>query len=373
MDFKRSKADPCLYYSWKDGGLTLWISWIDDCLVTAKDEQMKKAKKSFVDRFDCDIVGNFNEYIGMKVDRNFKEGYIRLTQPVLIKSLEDEFLKAEDMQPFIENHDPWIPAEPNNILKKIEDPKESLGKRMMTRFRGGVGKLMHLMRWSRVEMINATRDLSRQNQGANEAHMKALMRAMKHLVATPKRGLLLKPEGSWDGGADYEFVIEGYSDANWAPDDGERKSTSSWTVTVNTAPTVVRAAQQNSVALSTTEAEANGATSCAQDMLSQMRVLESIGLQVKKPMKLWCDNAGAYQLFNNWNVTGRTRHVATKLAFIRELKEEGTISVHWMSGELIPSDLGTKNLARPLFERHTQFYTGRDEMMRYGAANPQDG
>jgi hypothetical protein len=57
------------------------------------------------------------------------------------------------------------------------------------------------------------------------------------------------------------------------------------------------------------EAELVAATQCAQDMLSNMRILESMGLKVKKPMILEIGNKGAVDLTHNWRVGGRTRHV----------------------------------------------------------------
>jgi hypothetical protein len=48
---------------------------------------------------------------------------------------------------------------------------------------------------------------------------------------------------------------------------------------------------------------------------------------LKKPMHLFEDNGGAVDLFNSWIVTGNTRYVATRLAFMRELKEQGTLKV----------------------------------------------
>ncbi len=45
MNFKRSKADPCLYFDWTALGLVLWLSWIDDCLVVGQEEAVRKAKK----------------------------------------------------------------------------------------------------------------------------------------------------------------------------------------------------------------------------------------------------------------------------------------------------------------------------------------
>jgi hypothetical protein len=61
MKLKRSKTDPCLYYTWTVQGLVLWI---DDCLVIGTAEAIRKAKKKLTDQFDCDTVGNMVEYVG---------------------------------------------------------------------------------------------------------------------------------------------------------------------------------------------------------------------------------------------------------------------------------------------------------------------
>jgi hypothetical protein len=68
--------------------------------------------------------------------------------------------------------------------------------------------------------------------------------------------------------------------------------------------------------LSTAEAELVSGTQCAQDMLFVMRVLESIGLKVKKPAILQFDNKGAVDLANNWSIGGRTRHIEVRQYFL---------------------------------------------------------
>ena len=50
--------------------------------------------------------------------------------------------------------------------------------------------------------------------GAGIIHKKAMETAMRYVVGTPERGLLLKPIGEWDGRKDYEFVISGCSDSD---------------------------------------------------------------------------------------------------------------------------------------------------------------
>jgi hypothetical protein len=44
MKYKRSKADPCLYYHWTKTGSVLWLSWVDDCLVCGHRENVEEAK-----------------------------------------------------------------------------------------------------------------------------------------------------------------------------------------------------------------------------------------------------------------------------------------------------------------------------------------
>ena len=63
----------------------------------------------------------------------------------------------------------------------------------------GVGILFHMMRWSRPEILNAVRELSRHVKEATTKHQKQLIRVMKYCVGTPLRGLTLEPKRSWNG------------------------------------------------------------------------------------------------------------------------------------------------------------------------------
>jgi hypothetical protein len=356
MSFQRSKADPCLYFAWTTLGLVLWLSWIDDCLVAGQTEAVRKAKKKMTDRFDCDIIGNMNEYVGCKIERNTIEGWIRFTQPVLLQSYTDEFNLPEETKP-------TTPADDGQILVPCE-PSDGVKETEQTSYRTGVGKLLHMMRWSRPDILNPVRELSRHMKVAAPVHLKAMLRVLKYCVDTPQRGLQLKPSRTWNGKPDFEFIVKGLSDANYATDPSSRKSISGYSVFLEDAPISMKSGQQKSVTLSTAEAELVSGTQCAQDMLFVMRVLESIGLKVKKPMILQIDNKGAVDLANNWSIGGRTRHMEVRQYFLRDLKMEGTILTQWLAGSEMSSDLFTKNLARPLFEQHMQTFCGVDQYMR---------
>ena len=77
MGFRKSWADPCLYFNWTDDGLVLWLSWIDDCLCVGKAEAVVKAKDGMLMRFDCDDIGEVKEYLGCKIDINKEEGSLK--------------------------------------------------------------------------------------------------------------------------------------------------------------------------------------------------------------------------------------------------------------------------------------------------------
>jgi len=199
--------------------------------------------------------------------------------------------------------------------------------------------------------------------GATLAHMGAMYRAMKYCIGTPNQGLLLKPNLKWDGDPEFEFVISGRSDSDYAKDPDRRRSVSGYSTFLCKAPVTMKSRMQGCVTLSVTEAELVSATQCAQDMLFIMRVLESVGLKVKKPMILEVDNKGAVDLAHNWNVSGRTRHDSIWQSFLRELEEEQVLTLKWIATEENSADVFTKNLAGPLFEKHIAVYCGKDEYM----------
>jgi hypothetical protein len=121
---------------------------------------------------------------------------------------------------------------------------------------------------------------------------------------------------------------------------------------------------QGCVTLDVTSAELVSGMQCAQDMLFSMRVVELMGLKVKKPMVLELDNKGAIDLSHNWSVSGKLRHDSVRQSFLRELNEEGVIELFWIPTEDNSADIFTKNLPGPAFEKHSAVYCGEDEYMR---------
>ena len=90
MKYKRCKADPCIYFRWIAGFLIVWMGWVNDLHISGPKGIVLEEKDEMKARFDCDDVGKTQEYVGCKIERD--KFQIRLTQPVLMQSFEDELI-----------------------------------------------------------------------------------------------------------------------------------------------------------------------------------------------------------------------------------------------------------------------------------------
>jgi len=73
-----------------------------------------------------------------------------------------------------------------------------------------------LLKWSSVEGLNSVRDLSQFMKEANGVHIAAMYHAKKYHVGTAEQGFLLKLNCVWDGNQNFDFVIYGVFDSDFA-------------------------------------------------------------------------------------------------------------------------------------------------------------
>ena len=78
-------------------------------------------------------------------------------------------------------------------------------------------------------------------------------------------------------------------------------------------------------------------------------------------MLIEVNNKGIVNFCKNWLVAGRTRQIKVKQYFLCVLKEAGLLKVKGKSSDLMTTDLFTKNLGRPLFEKYCSEFYGKDK------------
>ena len=216
---KRSRADPCLYYSWTQHGIVMVVSWIDDNLFIGTKAGVAEVKAKFMEQFDCTECGDLDEYVGLKLQKTDEGpcGTLIMTQPVLVQKLKDEY----DTNP---GGKKWnSPAEAGSILFKTDqDPQLSAADQ--TYVRSGIGTLMHIQGWSRPEASHRTRELAKHMNDGRESVVPAMHRLMEYLIQRPDRGWTLRPNRTWDESKDFEFEIKGRSGTDYAKDPETRRS-----------------------------------------------------------------------------------------------------------------------------------------------------
>ena len=141
-----------------------------------------------------------------------------------------------------------LPAQAGKVLHKSEatdsadthlDPGEQKKNREI------VGRVLHMSAWTRPDVANAVREVSRFGKEPNKKHMKAVRQIVHYLWQTPKRGWFLKPERKWDGlNRLFKFKIRGKSDSNYATCTNTRKSVTSYVVYLEGATVAINLVMQ---------------------------------------------------------------------------------------------------------------------------------
>ena len=90
----------------------------------------------------------------------------------------------------------------------------------------------------------------------------------------------------------------------------------------------------------------------AKEILYVKQILDSIGVEVELPIKIYCDNVGAIYMSTGTTNSPKTRHVSMKYYFTKELIEDGLIELIFVRTEDNEADIFTKNLMKRLFDQH---------------------
>jgi hypothetical protein len=175
-----------------------------------------------------------------------------------------------------------------------------------------------------------------------EVHLRVVKRILRYLVHTPKFGLWY-PKGS-------TFDLLGYSDADWVGCKIDRKSTSGTCQFLGRSLVSWASKKQNSVALSTAEAEYIVAGHCCMQLLWMRQTLSDYCYKLTK-VPLLCDNESAIRMSDNPVEHSRTKHIAIRYHFLRDHQQFGDIEIAYVSTKEQLADIFTKPLDEKTFTK----------------------
>ena len=211
--------------------------------------------------------------------------------------------------------------------------------------------LLFLVKYSRPDIANSVRELSKVNDGAGERHYKELIRCLRYVFGTREKALVFLPVMRDE--KDVQWSLEGYCDSDFAGDKDKRISVTGFCVYVCGCLVSWKSRGQKHVTLSSTEAEYVAVSELCQEIMFVRNILEFVGVKVKLPITVFCDNVGAIFLAYNAKTGGRTKHIDVKYHYVREFVYKDEVQIVFVHSENNHSNVFTKNTSQKVYGQQT--------------------
>lgn len=173
-------------------------------------------------------------------------------------------------------------------------------------------------------------------------HLEAALRVVRYLKGTPRKGVLFQKNG--------HLEIEAYTDADWAGNPVDRRSTSGYFTFVGGNLVTWKSKKQKVVALSSAEAKFRGIARELTEILWLRKMLAEIGFPVSGTCRLNCDSKDALSISENPVQHDRTKHVEIDQHFIKEKLDAGIVVFPFVRSEDQLANILTKAVTGRAFE-----------------------
>jgi hypothetical protein len=202
-------------------------------------------------------------------------------------------------------------------------------------YRSMIRSLMYLTA-SRPDIAFSVGVCARIQANPKESHLTAVKRIIRYVNDTLIYGIWYSRETN--------LIVSGYSDANWAENPDDRKSTSSGCFYVGNNLVAWMSKKQASISLSTAEAEYIAAGSCCTQLLWMKTLLGDYGFSQDTMI------TSAVNISKNPVQYSLTKHIDIRHHFLRDLVESEVVSLSFIPTENQLIDILTKPLDGSKFE-----------------------
>ena len=244
--FSRGKIDTTLFIKHLHNDMLIVQIYVDDIIFGSTCMSMcEDFAKTMHQEFEMSLMGELTFFLGLQIKQTSKGIFVN--QSKYTKDLLKRF-NMEDAKPF---------GTPMSTSTKLD--KDEKGKDVdQTLYRGMIGSLLYLTA-SRPDIMFSVCMCARYQACPKESHLFAVKRILRYLIGTIDLGLWYPSHNSFD--------LLSYSDADFAGCKVDRKSTSGTCHFLGKCIVSWSSKKQNSVALSTAEAEYLAAGSCCAQTL----------------------------------------------------------------------------------------------------------
>ena len=205
---------------------------------------------------------------------------------------------------------------------------------------------MYLQLATRPDISFALNKCSQFATNYTETHWTALKRIIRYIKGTSDYSLIL---GGLPEKHNQPIVLQGTSNADWASDVNDQRSTSGYLFSINQHTISWQSRKQQSVATSSTEAEYQALASATSESLWLRTLLSELNFTQEQPTTIQQDNRSTIALAHNQINHQRTKHIDISHHHIRDCIEQNKITLQYCPTEDMIADAMTKALSRKKF------------------------
>lgn len=331
LGFNQSTSDPCVFVRARQE-LEILAVYVDDLiLITESLQSMSELKVALKNRYKMKDMGELSYILGISVIQDKTNKCVYLHQKHYIEAVLQKY-GMDKANPVTTPADANVKLQKNDGVSKPVNPGT---------YQSIVGSLLYAAMATRPDIAQAVSAVSKFNAEPNTAHMTAVKRILRYLKGTAN--LALKYQRS-----ESETLV-GFSDADWAGDQDDRRSTTGNVFLLSGGAVSWLSKKQNTVALSTAEAEYVALSQAAQECTWLTRLLSDLGMDVT-PTVILEDNQGAIAIAKNPVDHSRTKHIDIRYHYIRECVQNGQIQLQYCPTDDMRADILTKPLPKQKFE-----------------------
>lgn len=211
-------------------------------------------------------------------------------------------------------------------------------------YRELIGYLMYIMLGSRPDLCYAITYFSKFQNCYSDIHWKHLKNVLRYLKGTENLGLRYNKTIH----GNLCDILSAYVDADFANDTNDRKSISGYVLKVFNNVTFWKTKKQNTVSISSSEAEYVALSNCLTEVLFLKQLLQEI-LDVNiSNINIFEDNQSTIKMASTLE-TKRTKHIDVKHHFIKDCILKNEISLKYVQTDEQIADVFTKSLSKNRF------------------------
>ncbi|KAM2192742.1 hypothetical protein ACFX1Q_028395 [Malus domestica] len=330
LGFENTYSDSSLFVKHVGHEIVVLLLYVDDIIITGNaSDAITQVINALTTEFDIKDLGLLHYFLGIQITKTAHGLFLSQTKYVEDLLVKSEMIEAKPCDT------PCLPY--NRLLKEDGEPYSN-----PTLYRSLVGALQYLT-FTRPDIAFSVHQVCQFMQNPMVSHFTAVKRILRYLKGTMQFGI------SYTKG---DLQLKAFSDADWAGDPNDRRSTTGLVVFLGNSPISWSSKKQQTVSRSSTEAEyrALSFTSAELDWIKQLLVFLHIPLP-SVPV-LFCDNLSAIALSFNPVQHQKTKHIEVDVHFVRERVSQKQLSVQFVSSQEQFADILTKGLSGPLFRTH---------------------